>query len=167
MKDMEGFAEFIRACDGLAQNLQGPQLTKAVKQGAKIVQKAIQAQAPVEKGELRKGLILVKEKSRIQGKSVFQVIPTREKNAVFQKPIKKPIRSKSPVAYYPASQEYGYFTRRPDGGMIYVRSDGSKTTMNKVPGKYYMRTGADVAGELAKNTIAKALLDEIAKEYGG
>jgi hypothetical protein len=167
MKEMEGFEDFIRACNGLAQNLQGPQLTRAVKQGAKIVQQAIKAAAPEDTGELRDGLILVKEKTRTKGKVVYQITPAREKNPIFQKTIKNPVRSKSAHAYYPASQEYGYFTRRPGGGMTYVRSDGSQATMDKVPGKHYMRTGAEVAGEAAKNVIAKSLLDEIVKEYEG
>ena len=167
MNELEGFEDFVLACSNLASNLQGHELTKAVKKGAQIVQKAIQAQAPEATGELRKGLILAKEKSHNRWKVVYQVVPSREKNAIFQKPIKKPIRSKSPLAYYPASQEYGYFTRRPGGGMTYVRGDGNKTTMNKVPGKYYMRTGADAAGETAKNLIAKSLLDDITKGYGG
>ena len=167
MKEMEGFEDFVRACSSLASNLQGPDLARAVKKGAKVVQKAIQTQAPADTGKLREGLILVKEKTRTRGKAVYQVTPAREKNAIFQKPIKKPVRSKTPYAYYPASQEYGYFTRRPGGGMTYVRSDGSKATMNKVPGKHYMRTGADVASETAKNLIAKSLLDDITKGYGG
>lgn len=167
MKEMEGFEEFVRACSSLASNLQGPELAQAVKKGAKVVQKAIQTQAPVDAGDLREGLILIKEKTRTRGKAVYQVVPAREKNAIFQKPIQNPVRSKSPYAYYPASQEYGYFTRRPGGGMTYVRSDGSEATMDKVPGKHYMRTGADVASEAAKNLIAKTLLDDITKEYGG
>lgn len=167
MKEMEGFEDFVRVCSSLASNLQGPELAQAVKKGAKVVQKAIQAQAPVDAGDLREGLILIKEKTRTRGKAVYQVVPAREKNAIFQKPIQNPVRSKSPYAYYPASQEYGYFTRRPGGGMTYVRSDGSKATMDKVPGKHYMRTGADVASETAKNLIAKTLLDDITKEYGG
>lgn len=167
MKEVEGFEDFIRACNGLAQNLQGPQLTRAVKKGTKIVMNAIRAAAPVDTGELKDGLIPIPESNRIKGKVVYQITPAASKNAVFQKPVKNPIRTTAKHAYYPASQEYGYFTRRPGGGMTYVRSDGSQATMNKVPGKYYMRTGADVASEIAKNTIAKSLLDEIAKEYGG
>lgn len=167
MKDVAGFEEFVRACSGLAQNLQGAQLTKAVKQGAKIVRQAIKTAAPVDTGELREGLILIKEKPRTKGKAVYQVVPAREKNAIFQRPIKNPVRSRASHAYYPASQEYGFFTRRPGGGMTYIRSDGSQTTMDKVPGKHYMRTGADVASEAAKNAIAKSLLDDIAKKYGG
>lgn len=167
MKEVEGFEEFVRACSGIAQNLEGPQLTRAVKKGAQIVQKAIRAAAPKDTGELSDGLILVKEKSRVKGKAVYQVTPAREKNPIFQKPIKNPVRSKATHAYYPASQEFGYFTRRPGGGMTYVRSDGSEATMDKVPGKHYMRTGAEEASEAAKNAIAKTLLDEIANKYGG
>lgn len=167
MKDVEGFEDFVRVCSSLASNLQGPELVRAVKKGAKVVQNAIQTQAPIDTSELREGLILVKERSRIRGRVVYQVTPAREKNSIFQKPIKNPVRSKSTHAYYPASQEYGYFTRRPGGGMTYVRSDGSKATMDKVPGKHYMRTGADVASETAKNLIAKTLLDDVTKKYGG
>ena len=167
MKEMEGFEDFVRACSSLASNIQGAELSRAVKEGAKVVQKAIQAKAPVDTGELREGLILVKEKTRTCGKVVFQITPAREKNAIFQKPIQNPVRSKTPYAYYPASQEYGYFTRRPGGGMTYVRSDGNKASINKVPGKNYMRTGADVASEVAKNLIAKTLLDDITQKYGG
>lgn len=167
MKEVEGFEDFVRACNGIAHNLEGPQLTRAVKKGAQIVQKAIRAAAPKDTGELSHGLILVKEKSRTKGKSVYQVTPAREKNHIFQKPIKNPVRSKAAHGYYPASQEYGYFTRRPGGGMTYVRGDGSQVTMDKVPGKHYMRTGAEVASEAAKNAISKSLFDEITKEYGG
>ena len=167
MKEVQGFEEFVRACGNLAKELDGPSMTRAVKRGAKIVQKAIQAAAPKDTGELQSGLILVKEKSRVKGKVVYQVTPAREKNAIFQKPIKNPVRSKTKHAYYPASQEFGYFTRRPGGGMTYVRSDGSKATMDKVPGKHYMRTGAEVASEAAKSAIARSLLDDIAKDYGG
>lgn len=167
MKEVEGFEDFVRACNSLAKDLEGPELTRAVKQGARLVQRAIRSAAPVDSGDLRDGLVLVKEKTQSKGKVVYQVTPTREKNPIFQKVIKKPVRSTAKHAYYPASQEYGYFTRRPGGGMTYVRSDGSTTSMDKVPGKHYMRTGAEVAGGAAKNAIAKSLLDDISKKYGG
>ena len=167
MSDLVGFDNFIRCCDTTARNLQGDQLSKAVKKGAKIVQRAIVSAAPEDTGALRSGLILINEKSRTRGKAVYQVVPTARMNAVFQKPITNPVRSKSGHAYYPASQEYGYFTRRPGGGMTYVRNDGSAATMNKVPGKYYMRTGAETAGDLAKETIAQSILDAVAKDFGG
>lgn len=167
MNDLIGFDNFIKCCDNVAMKLEGDQLAQAVKKGAKIVQRAIITAAPEDTGELPSGLVLIKERSRIRGKAVYQVVPARRKNAIFQKPIINPVRSKDSHAYYPASQEYGYFTRRPGGGMTYVRSDGSSATMNKVPGKYYMRTGAETAGEMAKETIAQGILDAVAKDYGG
>lgn len=167
MDDLVGFDELIRCCDTTARNLQGNQLAQAVKKGAKIVQRAIISAAPEDTGALKSGLILIKEKSSVRGKVVYQIAPSARMNAVFQKPIINPIRSKSGHAYYPASQEYGYFTRRPGGGMTYVKSDGSQATMNKVPGKYYMRTGAEAAGEMAKETIARSILDAVAKDFGG
>lgn len=167
MKDVVGFEEFVRACNNIVGRLEGPQLSRAVKKGAKIVKRAIQAQAPVDTGELRDGLVTAKERNRVKGKAVYQVVPDPEKNAIFQKPIKNPVRSESRYAYYPASQEYGYFTRRPSGGMTYVKGDGGQITMDKVPGKHYMRTGAEVASTAAKETIAKSLLEEIEKSYGG
>lgn len=166
MSDLIGFDSFIQCCDKIAMHLDGELLAQAVKKGAKIVQRAIVSAAPENTGELKSGLVLIKEKSRIRGKAVYQVVPTRRKNAIFQKPIINPIRSKDGHAYYPASQEYGYFTRRPGGGMTYVRNDGSPATMNKVPGKYYMRTGAEMSGDLAKETIAQSIFDAVAKEYG-
>ena len=167
MKDMVGFEEFVRACSGIAKQLEGPELTRAVKKGAKIVQKAIRMQAPEDTGTLREGLIMVKEKTRVRGKAVYHVVPDPSMNAIFQKPIKNPVRSKTRYAYYPASQEFGYFTRRPGGGMVYVSSSGDKITMDKVPGKHYMRAGAEVSSEAAKDTIAKSLLEEIQKRYEG
>jgi len=166
MKEVEGFEEFVRTCGDLTKRLEGPALTRAVKKGAKIVQRAIQTQAPVDTGDLQASLILTKERSKSKGKAVYQVAPDPAMNAVFQKPIKNPVRSKSRYAYYPASQEFGYFTRRPGGGMVYVSGDGKKTTMDKVPGKHYMRAGAEAASSAAKETIAKSLLEEIEKGYG-
>lgn len=167
MDSLKGFENFIKCCDNLGDKLEGAELARAVKAGTNIVLNAIRAQAPVDSGELKEGIIPSKERSKTKGKVVYQVTFDAKKNAIFQKPIKTPVLSKSKKAYYPASQEYGYFTRRPGGGMIYVKGDGSQATMNKVPGKYYMRTGADVAGEAAKNAIAKHILDEIAQEWGG
>jgi len=167
MNELQDFESFIKCCDNLGDKLEGTALARAVKAGANIVLNAIRAQAPVDSGELKEGIIPSKERSKTKGKVVYQVTFDAKKNAIFQKPVRNPIRSTGKHAYYPASQEYGYFTRRPGGGMIYNRGDGSQATMNKVPGKYFMRTGADVAGEAAKNAIAKHILDGIAQEWGG
>ena len=166
MKDLEGFDELAKSLGNLAA-LSEKDIAKATKRGAEKVRSAIRAQAPVDSGDLREGLILHKERSRRKGKVVYDIMLDPKKNDLFQKPIKKPIRSKSPYAYYPASQEYGFFTRRADGGMTYNREDGSAATIDKVPGKHYMLAGAEVAGEIAKTEAGAAILELIEKEFEG
>ena len=166
MKDLEGFEQLIQGLDHLAQKLPEESLRRAVKKGADIVLQQARSQAPSKTGTLRQGLILHKEKSRVKGKVVYDVYPDPKKNAIFQKPIRNPIRSKTKYGYYPASQEYGFFTRRPDGGMHYINSAGDEVSMDKVPGKHYMRTAADVVGEAAKNEIISNILADIEKELG-
>lgn len=167
MKELEGFDSLIDAFGNMAAELPGKELTKAVKKGAPMVQKSIMTAAPKKTGTLRGGIILHRERKRQKGKVVYDIMMDPKKNAVFQKPIMNPVRSKSPYAYYPASQEYGFFSRRPDGGMTYTRSGGDKIGLDKVPGKHYMRVGAEVSGEAAKNAIAGSLLESIEKEFGG
>lgn len=167
MKELEGFESLIDTFGNLAKDLPGKELTKAVKKGAPMVQKAIRTAAPKKTGTLHSGIILHRERQRQKGKVVYDIMMDPDKNAVFQKPIANPVRSKSPYAYYPASQEYGFFSRRSDGGMTYTRSGGDKIGLDKVPGKHYMRVGAEVSGEAAKNAIAGSLLESIEKEFGG
>lgn len=167
MKELEGFDSLITAFGNVAKDLPGKELTKAVKKGAPMVQKAIMTAAPKKTGTLRSGIILHRERKRQKGKVVYDIMMDPKKNALFQKPIANPVRSKSPYAYYPASQEYGFFSRRANGGMTYTRSDGDTVGMDKVPGKHFMRAGAEVAGMAAKNAIAGSLLESIEKEFSG
>lgn len=164
---MSELDELAMTFDNMAQALNSRALGKIVRTAAGPVQSAIRSAAPSKTGELKSGIILHKERSRTKGKVVFDIYMDPEKNAVFQKPIIHPVRSKGKYAYYPASQEYGFFTRRTDGGMTYTRPDGSSATINKVPGKHYMRTGAEVAGEAAMADIAGATLEAIEKAFGG
>ena len=166
MNELEGFEQLIQGLDHLAKQLPRESLTKAVKKGANIVLPQVINHAPERTGALRGGLILHKEKSRTAGKVVYDIYPDPKKNALFQKPIKHPVRSKTKYGYYPASQEYGFFTRRTDGGMSYVNPAGETVHMDKVPGKHYMRTGAELADDPAKNAIIASLLANIEKEFG-
>ena len=143
------------------------ELEGIVKLAALHVQGAIRSAAPEKTGTLKNGIILHKERKRYSGKIVYDVYIDPAKNAVFQKPIKHPVRSKSPYAYYPASQEYGFFSRRADGGMVYTRPTGEKIRMSHVPGKHYMRTGVEVAGEKAKDEILGSALSAVEKAFGG
>lgn len=167
MKDLEGFEQLIQGLDHLAKKLPGESLTKATKKGANIVLEAVKANAPVDTGMLRDGIKIHPEKSRYKGKRVHDVYMDPDKNDIFQKPIRNRVRSERKHAYYPASQEYGFFTRRPDGGMTYIRPSGETMRMDKVPGKHYMRTGAEAAEEAARKAIVGSLLSDIEKELGG
>lgn len=167
MKDLEGFDELAKSFADSARELPRKNLSKAVKKGATMVQRSVRSAAPERSGDLRRGLILHKERSRQEGKVVYDLMPDPKMNDVFQKPIRQPVRSKSSKGYYPASQEYGFFTRSPGGGMTYTRPNGETAKMDKVPGKYYMRGGAEVSGDAAEAAILGAVLDEIEKTFGG
>lgn len=82
-------------------------VTPAARKGMNIALRSARKKAPYETGELRKGMKLIGEKSRVKGKKVYQVVFDRAKNDVFQKKNKKGNVS----GYYPASQEFGFFAR--------------------------------------------------------
>lgn len=86
-------------------------VTAAAKKGMNPVLREARANAPYDTGQLKKGLILAGEKSRYKGKKVYDVVLDPNMNDIFQKTIKNPIMAQSKTAYYPASQEYGYFLR--------------------------------------------------------
>lgn len=90
------------------------QITSSVKKAMKIPLKDAKNNAPYESGDLERGLILKKERSRKKGKSVYQVTFDKNMNDIFVKESKKGKRS-----YYPASQEYGFKTR--NGGYVLGR----------------------------------------------
>ena len=167
MSGLKDFDDLARSFDNVAKQIPETNLPKAVRQGAKLVQGAIKSAAPKDKDTLRSGLILKKERSRNVTKIVYDVIPDPKLNSVFQKPIDFPVRSKTSKAYYPASQEYGFFTRRSDGGMTYHLSNGETMELDRVPGKYYMRSGAETTGNSAKKQIVSSILNDITKELSG
>jgi len=76
-----------------------------------VILKDAKSDAPIDYGFLRKGMQLYGERSKVKGKKVFSVVFDREYNDVYQKDILDPINAKSDTAYYPFSQEYGYFLR--------------------------------------------------------
>lgn len=164
---LEGFVELELAFRHLETDLPKATLQKAVKGGADKVLQAVRPAAPELTGALKSGLKTHKEKSRITGKMVYDVYPDPKKNDIFRKPVQNPVRSKSDHAYYPASQEYGYPTRAADGGTDYRRTTGEMIRLERVPGKHYMLTGAELVGEAAKQSIADDILEAIYDELGG
>lgn len=113
--------------------------TKSARAGATIPHKDAKSKAPVDEGDLKQGIIMKRERSRIKGKAVYQVTMDPRMNGVFVKISKNGKRS-----YYPASQEYGFLTV--DGRYI--------------PGYRYMRRAADDN----ERVVEKKILDVAGKE---
>ncbi len=94
-------------------------INRAVSVGAKSVMKSVKEKTPIFTGNLKKGLIFVKEKHGRKKKSVTQITFDRKMNDIFQKKSKAQMLGKSSPsykknqgnkknAYYPTSVEYGY-----------------------------------------------------------
>lgn len=167
MSEVRELDELAKTFGDMENALSHKELAKIVQKAAGPVHTAIRSAAPEETGTLKSGIILHKERKRHEGKAVYDIYMDPKMNAVFQKPIINPRRSQRSYAYYPASQEHGFFSRRADGGMTYTRPNGSAAKINKVPGKHYMRTGVEVAGEAAKAEIAGNALSAIEQAFGG
>jgi HK97 gp10 family phage protein len=103
---IEGMKELQRSIKKLGDVPQKA-VTPSSRKGMQIALKSARANAPVDTGELKDGIKLIGEKSRNKGKKVYQIVFDRAKNDIFQKKNKEG----KVTGYYPASQEYGFFTR--------------------------------------------------------
>lgn len=101
--DMAGLQRDLKKLGKVPQK----HVTASARKGMNIVLKDAKANAPYETGDLKKGMILKGEKSRYKGKKVYKVIFDPKMNDVFQ----KKNASGEVVAYYPVSQEYGFFAK--------------------------------------------------------
>lgn len=108
--DISGMAELERTFKQLGKVPQTV-ATKSARAGATIAHKAAKNNAPEDKGDLKQGIIMKRERKRVAGKAVFDVMMDPAKNDIFVKISKDGKRS-----YYPASQEYGFLTV--DGGYV-------------------------------------------------
>lgn len=145
---IEGYEELKQVINKL-EKLPQTMVTKSARKGANIVLREARQNAPVEIGNLKRGIILKPEKTRTKGKKVYQVTMDRRFNKFFQKPIKNPGKygGKNPKGYYPASQEYGFFTA---GGRY-------------VPGYNYLRGSNETKKTEAEQIIVKTMLTEVDK----
>jgi|CZCB01.1.fsa_nt_gi hypothetical protein len=116
---VEGMDELERSLKRLGKVPQ-KHVTSSSRKAMNIVLKQSRATAPYETGALKKGIKMVGERSRQKGKKVYRIVFDRNMNHIFQKPVKNPGESghkgARKVAYYPFSQEYGFFAR--DGKYI-------------------------------------------------
>lgn len=82
-------------------------VTSSAKKGMNLVLRGAKSNAPVDTGDLKRGIILSGEKSKYKGKKVYRIIFDPAMNDIFQK---KNAEGKI-TGYYPISQEYGFFAR--------------------------------------------------------
>ncbi len=132
-------------------------LNKGTSKAAIIVKRSVKGVVPVKTGTLKRNIVTKTERSRLRGKKVRETTfrGGDEANAQLQKPIKNPgiLGGSSPKAYYPASQEYGFLARAPGGGVQYI------------PGKRYMKQGAETASEPAKKAMIETMTKELEKVW--
>lgn len=112
--------------------------TQSARAGARIALRAAKKNAPEDTGDLKRGLVMKRERTKVKGKAVYQVTFDRAMNDIFVKVSRSGKRS-----YYPASQEYGFLTV--DGGYI--------------PGYRYLRRSIDEN----KESIEKKVLETAGK----
>lgn len=141
---IEGYKSLQKSLDGLGK-LPTKCVTKAVRKGGNAVMRAVKANAPVDSGTLKRAIKLKLEKSRKKGKRVVEVTYNPADTDL--------LAGVSPGTgkryYYPASQEYGYFTR--DGGYV--------------PGYHFMRNAAAEENGTFNGLVIETLTSEVDKEW--
>lgn len=117
---IDGIGELERAFKELGRVPQTA-ASKAARAGGTIAHKAAKSNAPVDEGNLKKGLILKRERKTKPGKVVYDVEMDPNKTELYRRDTKTGTRrvgGKGSDAnnrtkggyYYPASQEYGFLT---------------------------------------------------------
>ena len=151
---VEGMDELEKSLKRLGKVPQ-KHVTSASRKGMNIVLKQAKGNAPVgDTGNLKKGIKMVGERSRQKGKKVYRIVFDRNMNHIFQKPVKNPGESghkgARKVAYYPFSQEYGFFAR--DGkyipGYRFIHSalaDNTSAIEKTIVGEMKKKIDAEIA----------------------
>lgn len=133
---IDGMKELEKAIKELG-NVPQTVATQAARAGGSVALKAAKANAPVDTGELRDGIIMKKERRTKLGKAVYDIMMDPAKNDLFVKTTANGTRY-----YYPASMEYGFMTV--DGGYI--------------PGYRFLRRSiTDNVASIEQKTIEKAI----------
>lgn len=123
-------------------------VSKAANAGMKKPFKDAKTNAPVDVGNLKKGIKKIREKTpRTKPKVVYSLVFDRAFNSFFQKPVKNPGPGRKDTAYYPVSQEYGFFAR--NGRYI--------------PGFRFMRKALEENQTTSSKEIVRVLSDEVDK----
>jgi HK97 gp10 family phage protein len=139
IKGMKELERLIKQLGKLPQKC----VTKAAKDGATIALQSARANAPMDSGELKNGIILRGERRVKVGKKMYDVMMDPAKNDIFVK-----VTADGTRYYYPASQEYGFVTA--DGGYV--------------PGYHFLRNSITHNARVIEDTIVSVLSKEIDNE---
>lgn len=104
--EIEGMKELQKNIKKLGKVPQ-KHVTASSRKAMNIVLKESRANAPVDTGQLKKGMKLKGEKAKVKGKKIYRIIFDPAMNDVFQKKNKEG----KVIGYYPVSQEYGFFAK--------------------------------------------------------
>lgn len=132
---IEGIDQLIRQLKRV-EKFPKSKVAKAANAGMKDPLRDAKQNAPVDIGNLKKGVIKIREKSpRTKAKVVFSIVFDRAFNQFFQKKVINPGPGKKDTAYYPVSQEYGFFAKngRYIPGFRFIRDslESNQTTSAK------------------------------------
>lgn len=136
---IEGMKELEKSLKKLGDVPQ-KHVTSSSRKAMNVVLRESRATAPVDTGDLKKGMKLKGERSRHKGKKVYQIIFDPRYNEIFQKKNK----AGKITGYYPISQEYGFFAK--NGRYI--------------PGYRFLRNSL----EKKANEVEKTIVDEMKKK---
>ena len=164
--DIRDIERFKQTCNTLGEKTAMKAAKKAAQKGSNLIGKEIRKTAPKgETGQLKKGFKKKKERSRFNGKFVYDYAMDSAKNDIFQKPIKRPglLGGKNKHAYYPSSIEYGFLARAPGAGYTYT--PGTKIPTQKVEGTHFTKKAADKAEPAAVEEMKRVLNEELDKEW--
>lgn len=126
--DVDDLERMVRMLDRMGIS---PQRTvqKAASKGMTVVRRSVRGLVPVGKkngGTLKRSLYRKGEHAKVKGKKVYDLAFNPNMNDVLQKPVRRPGFYGSNAtwnghAYYPASMEYGFLARKPNGNLTYYR----------------------------------------------
>lgn len=144
--DIRGIRQLERDIRRL-QRLPQTAVNRAAKAGANVAYRWAKKNAPIDQGNMRKGLILKAEKRTKMGKKMYFISYSKAMNDIFVKPYGE---NGAKRAYYPASQEWGF------------------TVMGHyTPGYRTLRKAIDENAGQIKQEVLKSVRKDVDKALGG
>lgn len=181
--DKESIKQLEKTYKALDRTGKRPQkaVNKGVSKGAQVLKRKAKATVPVKTGTLKKNIVIATEKTKIRGKKVKEITfrGGEQANNELQKSIVQRgiLGGKSPKAYYPASQEFGFLARaKGSGSLVYYDertggfrprpgTEGQQPDTQEIEGKHFMKAAADAAASQSDRVTVDTIMKEIEKAW--